>query len=153
VRTQRVADVVVGCTSGALGALVLVGARGIEREAGEGLTPRAFPVLIALALLGSGGAVALAAWRRGEEGGTLDWPGREGFQRIGVVLAATAAYVAFLSFAGFPVASLLFVTGLAAYLGRGAWPSAVAAGVGTAVVLYAVFIRLLGLALPSGPLP
>jgi putative tricarboxylic transport membrane protein len=153
VRTQRTADLVVGLAAGILGALVLVAARGIEREAGEGLTPRAFPILIALTLLGSGGAMAGAAWRRADAGRTLDWPGREGFRRIAVVLAATAVYVACLSFAGFPLASLLFVTGLAAYLGRGAWPSAVAAGLGTAAVLYTVFIRLLGLALPSGPLP
>ena len=151
-RTQRSADRVLGTSSGLLGAFVLVSTRGIERQAGEGLTPRAFPVVIALALLASGAAVAVAAWRRAEDGRTLDWPGRDGFLRMGVVLAATAVYVACLSIAGFPLASLLFVTGLTAYLGRGGWPSAAAAGVGTALVLYAVFIRLLGLALPSGPL-
>ena len=70
-----------------------------------------------------------------------------------MVLAATAVYVASLSLVGFPLASLVFVTGLAAYLGRGGWPSAIAAGLGTALVLYAVFIRLLGLSLPAGPLP
>lgn len=152
-RTQRSADRVLGMAAGLLGAFVLVSARSIEREAGEGLTPRAFPVVIALALLASGGAVAAAAWRRAEDGGTLDWPGRDGFLRMGVLLAATAAYVASLSAAGFPLASLLLVTGLAAYLGRGGWRSAAAAGVGVGLVLYAVFIRLLGLALPSGPLP
>jgi putative tricarboxylic transport membrane protein len=153
VRTQRSADRVLGMAAGLLGALVLVTARSIEREAGEGLTPRAFPVAIALALLASGGAVAVAAWRRAEDGHTLDWPGRDGFLRMGVILAATVVYVASLSFAGFPLASLFFVTGLTAYLGRGGWPSAAAAGVGTALVLYAVFIRLLGLSLPAGPLP
>lgn len=151
-RTQRSADRVLGIAAGLLGTVVLVTARGIEREAGQGLTPRAFPVVIALALLASGAAVAVAAWRRAEDGRTLDWPGRDGFLRMGVVLAATAVYVACLSVAGFPLASLLFVTGLTAYLGRGGWPSAAAAGVGAALVLYAVFIRLLGLALPSGPL-
>jgi putative tricarboxylic transport membrane protein len=152
VRTQRSADRVLGMAAALLGVLVLVSARGIERQAGEGLTPRAIPVVIALALLASGGAVALAAWRHAEDRRTLDWPSRDGFRRMGVVLAATAVYVACLSVAGFPLASLLLVTGLTAYLGRGGWPSAAAAGVGTALVLYAVFIRLLGLALPSGPL-
>lgn len=152
-RTQRSADRVVGMAAGLLGALVLVSARGIERQAGEGLTPRAFPIVIALALLASGGAVAVAAWRRAEDGRILDWPGRDGLVRIVVILAATSAYVACLSVAGFPLASLVFVTGLTAYLGRGGWASAAAAGVGTAVVLYAVFIRLLGLSLPAGPLP
>jgi putative tricarboxylic transport membrane protein len=153
VRTQRSADRVLGIAAGLLGAVVLVSARTIEQEAGEGLTPRAFPAVIALALLVSGGAVAIAAWRRAEDGRTLDWPGRDGFLRIAVILAATSAYVACLSVAGFPLASLVFVTGLTAYLGRGGWPSAAAAGVGTALVLYAVFIRLLGLSLPAGPLP
>jgi hypothetical protein len=139
--------------AGLLGALVLVSARSIEREAGEGLTPRAFPVAIALVLLASGGVVAVAARRRAEDGGTLDWPARDGFLRMGVVLAATVVYVASLSAAGFPLASLLFVTGLTAYLGRGGWASAAAAGVGTALVLYAVLIRVLGLSLPAGPLP
>ncbi len=152
-RTQRSADRVLGTAAGLLGVLVLVSARGIERQAGEGVTPRAFPVVIALALLASGGAVAVAAWRRPEDGRTLDWPGRDGFLRIGVVLGATGVYVACVSIAGFPLASLLFVTGLTAYLGRGGWASAAAAGVGTALVLYAVFIRLLGLSLPAGPLP
>jgi putative tricarboxylic transport membrane protein len=153
VRTQRSADRILGIGAGLLGAAVLVGARGIERQAGEGLTPRAFPMVIALALLASGGAVAVAAWRRAEDGRTLDWPGGNGFRRMGVVLAATAVYVASLAILGFPLASLLFVTALAAYLGRGGWLSAVAAGVGTALVLYVVFIRLLGLSLPAGPLP
>ena len=152
-RTQRSADQVLGMAAALLGALVLVSARGIDREAGEGLAPRAFPVVIALVLVASGGAVAVAAWRCAEHGRTLDWPGREGFLRMGVILAATAIYVASLSVAGFPLASLLFVTGLTAYLGRGAWPSAAAAGLGTALVLYVVFIRLLGLSLPAGPLP
>ena len=152
-RTQRSADRVLGTAACLLGALVLVGARGIERQAGEGPTPRAFPVLIALALLTSGGAVAVAAWRRAEDGRILEWPGRDGFVRIAVILAATSVYVACLSVAGFPLASLVFVTGLTTYLGRGGWRSAAAAGVGTAVVLYAVFIRLLGLSLPAGPLP
>jgi putative tricarboxylic transport membrane protein len=107
---------------------------------------------IAVALLLSGAVVAGAAWR-GEPGPPLDWPGRDGFVRIGVVSAATALYVAALPRAGFPLASLAFVAGLAAYLGGGTWRSAAAAGIGTALVLYAVFIRLLELALPSGPLP
>ena len=152
-RTQPSADRILGIAAGLLGALVLVSARGIERQAGEGLTPQAFPAVIALALLASGGAVAVAAWRRAEDGRTLDWTGRGGFLRIAAVLAATAVYVASLSRAGFPLASLVFVTALAAYLGRGGWRSAVAAGIGTALVLYAVFIRLLGLSLPAGPLP
>jgi putative tricarboxylic transport membrane protein len=153
VRTQRSADRVLGMAACLLGASVLVGARGIERQGGEGLTPRAFPIVIALALLASGGAVAVAALRRAEDGRILQWPGREGFVRIAVILAATSVYVACLSVAGFPLASLVLVTGLTAYLGRGGWPSAAAAGVGTALVLYAVFIRLLGLSLPAGPLP
>jgi hypothetical protein len=130
-----------------------VAVRGIERQAGAGLTPRAFPVVIALVLLASGATLAVTAWRRNEDGRSLDWPGRDGVLRMAVVFAATAVYVASLSIAGFPLASLLFVTGLTAYLGRGGWPSAAAAGVGAALVLYAVFIRLLGLALPAGPLP
>jgi putative tricarboxylic transport membrane protein len=139
--------------AGLLGGQVLAGAGGIDRQAGEGLTPRAFPIAIGLALLAAGVAVALTAWRRAEDGRALDWPARAGFQRLGVVLGATAVYIASVSLVGYPLASLLFVTGLAAYLGRAASLSAVAAGVGTAFVLYAVFIRLLGLALPSGPLP
>lgn len=152
-RTQRSADRVLGTAAGLLGAGVLVSARDIERQAGAGLSPRAFPVVVALALLASGGVVAVAAWRRAEDGRTLDWPARDGLVRMVVVLAATAVYVACLLAAGFPLASLFLVTGLTAYLGRGGWPSAAAAGVGAALVLYAVFIRLLGLALPSGPLP
>jgi len=150
VRTRRSADRVLAAAAGLLGVVVLVGARGIEREAGAGLTPRAFPVLIALALLASGGAVAAA---RGADDAAVDWPGRDGFQRMAVVFAATTAYVASLATLGFPLASLVFVAALAAYLGRGAWPSAVAAGIVTALVLYTVFIRLLGLSLPAGPLP
>ena len=151
--TQRLADRALATAAGLLGAGVLLGARGIERQAGEGLTPRAFPVAIAVALLASGGALAVTAWRGAEDRRRLDWPPRDGFRRMAVVLAATAVYVASLSVAGFPLASLVFVTALTAYLGRGGWPSAAAAGIGTALVLYAVFIRLLGLALPSGPVP
>jgi hypothetical protein len=139
--------------AGLLGAIVLVSAFGIEREAGEGLTPRAFPVAIAVALLASGAAVAVGTWRRLHDDQRLDWPARQGFQRMAAVLGATAVYVASLPLAGFPLPSLLFVAGLAAYLGRGGWTLAAAAGAAVALVLYGVFIRLLGLALPSGPLP
>jgi putative tricarboxylic transport membrane protein len=153
VRTQRSADRALATVAGLLGAGVLVAVRGVERQAGGGLTPRAFPIAIALALLASGVALAVATWRHADEGRALDWPRRDGFRRMALVLAATAVYVTSLSLAGFPLASLVFVTALTAYLGRGGWPSAVATGAGTAVVLYVVFIRLLGLALPSGPLP
>jgi putative tricarboxylic transport membrane protein len=153
VKTQRAADRALAVGAVVLGAVVLGGARGIERQAGEGLTPRAFPIAIALALLASGAAVAATSKRRTAGEAALDWPGREGFRRIAVVVAATVAYVLSLDAAGLPVASALFVTALGAYLGRGAWISAAAAGAGAGVVLYVVFIRLLGLALPSGPLP
>jgi putative tricarboxylic transport membrane protein len=152
VKTARAADRAVGAAGVALGLVALAGAFGIEREAGEGLTPRAFPIAIALAIVAAGAAVIVGTARRGREHG-LDWPARAGFVRIAVVLAAAAVYTAALPYLGFPLASLLLVTGLAVHLGGGGWLSALAAGAGTALVLYAVFIRLLGLALPAGPLP
>ena len=101
-KTQRSADVAVGAAAGLLGAAVLVSARGIERLAGEGLTPRAFPVAIALALLASGAAVALAARRHAGADDALDWPGRDGFRRIAIVAAATAVLRGLAHLRGFP---------------------------------------------------
>lgn len=152
-KTRRSADLALAMAAALLGAVALAGARGIERQAGEGLTPRAFPIAIALALLASGAAVAVASRRGAAEDAPIEWPRLEGFRRIAVVGAATAAYVLLLDAAGFPIASALFVVALSAYLGRGAWLSAAAAGAAMGVVLYVVFIRLLGLSLPSGPLP
>jgi hypothetical protein len=83
----------------------------------------------------------------------LDWPGRDGFRRMAVVLAATSAYVASLAILGFPwPPSCSSPPGRVPGAGRMV-VCAVRRASAPALVLYALFIRLLGLSLPAGPLP
>jgi putative tricarboxylic transport membrane protein len=125
--------------------------------------PRVFPTVVGIGLIASGLAVLLGALRRspatapvlevdttdplGTETDTeTDWP------TLGIVAALLAVAIALFQPLGFVITSAAFLVACARALGSRSLLRDGAAGVGLAVVTYAVFTYLLGLELPDGPL-
>lgn len=139
-RTDRVAGTVVA----ALG--LAVGAEATTFDVlfrTDPVGPKALPLLAAAVLVGSG--VYLAA--RPGRGAT--WPPRPTLVRMAGAVAAFGAYAALLAPLGFVVATTATVSALSILFG-GPWKKAVAAAVTLSVVLWYLFVWVLGLLLPLG---
>lgn len=124
----------------ALSALVIE-----ESFLSDAVGPKAFPLIIA-AILGLSSAVI--ALRPDAE---PHWPGLMRLAELAAAVVVMVLYAQFLPAAGFVIATAI----AAAYLGwrLGSGPvGAVATGVGTALGIYIIFHKLLGLSLADGPL-
>jgi hypothetical protein len=125
----------------------------IGEGAGGHLHPRTFPMLIGILLFVGGAALASQSLITGAGGRkSIDWPDRKGRKLWIIALAALVLYVALSLPLGFLATSFFFVSGFIWYFGRynpliaGAW------ALGVVVFIYVVFVRLLDLTLPLGPL-
>lgn len=107
------------------------------------LGPRAFPFVASL-MLAIG---ALSLFRRDEA--PPQWPDRRSALRIGAALLSFVAYALLLAPLGFVVSTALVFAALAVLFGGGSKVSS-AAGLGAALILYAIFVYGLGLPLPLG---
>lgn len=105
--------------------------------------PKALPLLVAAILVGSGAAVAA----RPGSGGA--WPGRETLVRMAGAVAAFGVYAALLGPLGFVVATTATVASLSLLFGA-RWKEALGAATALSVVLWYLFVWLLGLPLPLG---
>jgi putative tricarboxylic transport membrane protein len=105
--------------------------------------PKALPLLSAAILVGSG--VALMA-RPGTGGG---WPGRDTLLRMAGAILAFGVYAALLAPLGFVLSTTATVTCLSMLFG-GPWKRSLGAAMGLSVVLWYLFVWLLGLPLPLG---
>lgn len=150
-RTQRAADLVSAGFLAALAVIVLLASTKIRAGAGEGLHPRTFPVLLGGLLLAAGAALFVSAWRS-RPGAGVDWPGRDGAMRIAAVLGILTAYLLLIQALGFAISTALAIPCLMRYLGKYRWTTCAAVGLASAIVLYSLFYRFLGLSLPMGPL-
>lgn len=135
-----------------LGALVVVGALQIQdpTEAG-GLRSYTFPLLIGILLLVTGLNLAVVSWRS-TDGSQVDWPDRAGFSRMGVVAASLALFILVMELVGFVIGAALLMAFQVWYLGRDRWYIPASAGLVTGAVIYIIFVKVLGLSLPTGPL-
>ncbi len=140
-----------GAVVAGLGAVALYGALQIQNLDDQGLRSYTFPLLIGLLLLATGGTLATSAYRAGQDK-PLEWPDQAGFRRMAVVLGSVALFVALMEFTGFPLGAAILLAFQVWYLGRDRWYVPVAAGLLTGIVIYVVFIKVLGLTLPAGPL-
>jgi len=139
-RTDRVAGILVT----ALG--LAVGAEATTFDVlfrTDPVGPKALPLLAAVVFVGSG---AFLVARPGQ-GGT--WPPRALLVRMGGAVAAFGAYAALLAPLGFVIATTATVSALSILFG-GPWKKAVGAAVTLAVVLWYLFVWVLGLLLPLG---
>jgi putative tricarboxylic transport membrane protein len=152
VRSQRKCDVVAGGVIALLGAVVILAASQIRGDVEERLPPRTLPYVVGFMTLAGGLALAVKSYRFRGEDPEVQWPEKDGWVRIGVNLLLLALYTALMDPLGMPITTALYVAGAIWYMDRKRILTALLAGAGSAVVVYYLFIRLLGLSFPLGPL-
>jgi putative tricarboxylic transport membrane protein len=118
----------------------------------ERLPPRTLPYVVGFLTLAGGAALAVKSWRFRGQDPEVPWPGRDGTLRIAVNLLLLALFAGFMEPLGMPVAAGLYVATSILYMDRKRVLAAVLIGAVSAAVLYFLFIRLLGLPFPLGPL-
>ncbi len=151
-KTQRVADIAIGCCLALFGIFVLFAATMISVAGVHRLSPRTFPYAVGILLLVCGIGLALKSWSLRGEDRSIAWPDARGVRTLAVTLLSLAAYIALLNRLGLPLATALYTAFFTWYLKPSKWWLAVAIGVIVGAISYTVFIRLLGLSFPAGPL-
>jgi putative tricarboxylic transport membrane protein len=150
VKTQRNADIAVGCLVALLGIFVLVSSTSISVAGVHRLSPRTFPYAVGILLTVCGLGLALKSWNIREEDFRIAWPDALGVRTIAGTLAILAGYIATLNWLGLPLSTFLYVTLATWYLNRAKWLNAALIGLITGVISHVVFIKLLGLSFPAG---
>ena len=152
-KTQRSGDIACGTFLALLGLAAAWASTNIDEGAGGHLHPRNFPLLLGVLLcIGGAGLAVHALIARAGADKAIDWPDRRGWKFWGIALVALVLYVGLSNPLGFLICTLFFVAGFIWYFGRYNPMVAVAWALGVAAFVYVVFIRLLELTLPMGPL-
>lgn len=150
-KTQRNADIVLGCLFALFGILIIYASTLITSGTPHKLPPKTFPMVVGILLLICGSALAVKSWSVREADLAIKWPDREGVRTILVVLASIAGYILLLNPLGLPIASFLYIAFSIWYLKRSKWMLAIVISAVTAGISYFLFIRLLALSFPAGP--
>ncbi len=152
-KTQRSADLVAGSLFALLGLAVVLASRGIPEGAGGYLHPRTFPFLLGLALTLSGALVSIKArfMKRGSEV-KIDWPDGTGWKNWLLALLLMGGYVALCGPLGFLLSTFAFVLIFMRLFGSYPFRVGVICALGTSLFVYGMFVKLLDLTLPLGPL-
>ena len=151
-RSQRKCDIAAGAFIALLGAVVIVAASQIRGDVDERLPPRTLPYAVGITTLAGGFGLAVKSYRFRGEAPEVQWPERDGWIRIGVNLLLLALFAALLNPLGMPITTGLYVAAAVWYMDRKRLLAALLSGAGSAVVVHYLFIRLLGLTFPLGPL-
>ena len=152
-KTRRSGDIACGAFLTLLGLAAAWASTHIDEGAGGHLHPRNFPLLLGVLLcIGGAGLAVHALIARAGADKAIDWPDRRGWKFWGIALVALVLYVGLSNPLGFLICTLFFVAGFIWYFGRYNPMVAVAWALGVAAFVYVVFIRLLELTLPMGPL-
>ena len=149
-KTQRVADIAVGCLIALFGIFVLLASTWISMAGAHRLSPRTFPYVVGLLLVACGIGLALKSWTLRGEGPAIAWPDGVGVRTITVTLVFVAGYIALMNMLGLPLATCLYLAVSIWYLNRSKWRTAVVAGLVTGIAAYYLFIHLLALSFPAG---
>jgi putative tricarboxylic transport membrane protein len=154
VKTQRVADIFVGCGVALFGVFILYASTFITGGAAHRLPPRTFPMVVGFLLLFCGIALAIKNWSLRGAGADLaiSWPDRQGTRTIMVTLVSLACYIALMDPLGLPIATFFYLAFSIWYLEQSKWLMALVISLITAVISHYLFIRLLGLSFPAGSL-
>jgi putative tricarboxylic transport membrane protein len=150
VKTQRAADIFVGCGVALFGVFILYASTFITGGAAHRLPPRTFPMIVGILLLLCGSGLALKSWSIRGADFAIDWPDREGGRTIVVTLASLACYIALMNPLGLPLATFFYLAFSIWYLKQSKWLIAIVISLITAVISHYLFIRLLGLSFPAG---
>lgn len=151
-RTQRAADITVGCLIALFGVFVLYASTSISVAGVHRLSPRTFPYALGVLLFCCGAGLALKTWSIRGEDFAIAWPDREGVRTIMVSLAALAGYIALMDPLGLPLSTFLYLAFAIWYLNRSRWLMALLIALITGGMSEVLFIRLLGLSFPAGVL-
>lgn len=149
-KTQRVADMVVGCGIALFGVLVLSASMFITGGAAHRLPPRTFPMVVGFLLLVCGIALAIKNWSLRGADLAIHWPDRQGIRIILVSLISLGCYIALMNPLGLPIATFLYLAFSIGYLKPSKWLTAVVIALITAVISHYLFMRVLGLSFPAG---
>ena len=150
-KTQRTADIVVGCGIALFGAFIIYASTLITGGAAHQLPPETFPMVVGILMLLCGSALAFKSWSIRGVDLAIHWPDREGVRTLLVVLASVAVYIILLKPLGLPIASFLYIAFSIWYLKKSKWLLALVISLITAAISYILFIRLLALSFPAGP--
>jgi putative tricarboxylic transport membrane protein len=150
VKTQRSADIAVGCILAFLGLVILYASTLISVRGAHRLSPRTLPYIVGYLIFFCGIGLAVKSWRFRGKDIKLNWPDREGIMIILVNLISLAFYIILMNPLGLPLSTFLYVTFSIWYLKRSKWVTAIVIGLIFGVVSYYVFIRLLTLSFPAG---
>ncbi|MHB8770571.1 MAG: tripartite tricarboxylate transporter TctB family protein [Syntrophales bacterium] len=149
-KTQRAADIVVGCGIALFGIFIIYASTLITGGAEHRLPPETFPMVVGFLLLLCGSGLAVKSWRIRGADFAIKWPDGQGVRTILVTLASVACYIVLLNPLGLPLASFLYIAFSIWYLKRSKWLLAIVISLVTAAISYILFIRLLGLSFPAG---
>jgi uncharacterized membrane protein HdeD (DUF308 family) len=151
-RSQRRCDIAAGAFVALLGAVVIVAASQIRGDVEERLPPRTLPYVVGFMTLAGGLGLVIKAFRFRGEDPEIEWPEKDGWVRIGVNLLLLALFTALMDPLGMPITTGLYVAGAIWYMDRKRILAALLTGAASAVIVYYLFIQLLGLTFPLGPL-
>jgi hypothetical protein len=152
VRSLRKCDVAAGAFIALLGAVVILAASQIRGDVEERLPPRTLPYAVGFMTLAGGLGLAVKSYRFRGEDPEVQWPETDGWVRIGVNLLLLALFTALMDPLGMPISTGLYVAAAIWYMDRKRILTALLTGAGSAVVVHYLFIRILGLSFPLGPL-
>jgi putative tricarboxylic transport membrane protein len=125
-------------------------------EIGDPLGPKAFPRLLGIALVITGGILLMEMWRaRGDKvqkdaAAPADWPV---LRVLGGVVVWTALYFSVFELLGFVIATSIYLLVLMAYFHPGRWTTNILTSVLFCIGTYVMFNHVLGVNLTKGILP
>jgi putative tricarboxylic transport membrane protein len=151
-KSQRTGDMASGVFLLLLGLVVVVAAFQIKGAPDVQMQPRTLPLILGCIIGVAGAALTIRAWLYRGPARIVPWPDRAGILRVGVTMAALIVFLFLLEPLGMPLGSSLLVGFLVWYLGRYRPLSALLLGLVTGGIIYVVFIHLLQLSFPIGPL-
>lgn len=151
-KSQRVGDMASGVFLALLGVVVVLAAFQIKGAPDVRMQPRTLPMILGCIVGVAGAALALRAWFYRGPARVIPWPDRVGVLRVGVTLAALVVFLFLVEPLGMPLGSSLLIGFLVWYLGGYRPIFAGLLGLATGGMIYVVFIRLLQLSFPIGPL-
>jgi putative tricarboxylic transport membrane protein len=150
-RSTLLASVVLGVLMTVAAVVVLVDAASL-RDTDDAIGPAAMPTVVGVLLGAVGLLMAARAWwelRRADSGGGL--PPRDRLWRLAAMVGVLVGFAVLLPVLGYVVCAALLFTGAALLLGAPRPLVVFAYGWTVAIVVFLVFDRLIGLALPTGP--
>jgi len=151
-KSQRAGDISSGIFLAFLGLIVALAANQIKGSPDVQMQPRTLPLILGYTVGAAGVALAFRAWRYRGPATEPFVPDRAGTLRVLTTLATLAAFPFLVEPLGMPLGSGLLVSILVWYLGGYRPIYAGLLGVATGGTIWLVFIHLLQLSFPIGPL-